>query len=131
MGGPCGVDLGSILFSYISTYVYRRVKGDTAAGSMVKRCIEGLLHEYIAGMGEEAIGLSVQDGIGYAACEVIRMALGCAGCRGFPADDVAIKHECGRRAVQLGLALMLRRAEIAGDGIKWVSLLDDLMGPVQ
>lgn len=51
--GPAGVDLGSLLFSYLFAFVYQSFMGELRFCVVLKNCMESLFEAYFAGLTVE------------------------------------------------------------------------------
>ena len=100
-------------------------RGDDEPGG----CVDDLPDETKVRIAASTMKRVVADTLGYAGCELIRTALGFAGCRGFPMEDVEERQKCVERAVALGRALIIGRRELAERSFstkKWV-WIDELI----
>lgn len=116
--GPPGLDLGSLLSGFALAAVFHagRPAGVAAAVRIaaLTRAVERMWMAYSdvakAEGVDDAILTQIEcDAAGFAGCEVMRTALGCAGVRGFNFEDAELKKKAETIAVEMGRRLIMQR----------------------
>ncbi|CAJ1430974.1 unnamed protein product [Effrenium voratum] len=116
--GPPGLDVGSLMSTYVMAYCFHKAQGNSCSCDMV-RAAEAIWSAYAADMQAAGIAADLiqcieQEALGFLGCEVVRTALGLAFERSLRLEDPELKALAEEKAMWLGVHCIRHR----GQGMK-------------
>lgn len=112
--GPPGLDVGSLLSTYVLAYCFHQAQKQPASEMM--EAAQKIWEAYVAAMKaadfpSELLQQIEAETLGFIGCEVVRTALGLAFERSLRIEDEKLKASAEDAALRLGVTCILRRRE--------------------
>lgn len=113
--GPPGLDVGSLLSTYVLAYCFHQAQKHPCAPEMMAAA-QKIWEAYVGAMkaadfSSELLQQIEVETLGFIGCEVVRTALGLAFERSLRIEDEKLKASAEDAALHLGVTCILRRRE--------------------
>eukprot|EP00434_Breviolum_minutum_P028256 symbB.v1.2.024996.t1/scaffold2402.1/size80084/3 len=125
--GPPGLDVGSLMSTYVMAYCFHRSQGHTASADAMHSAARGIWEAYVDAMKAASIASEILQQIevetlGFLGCEVARTALGLSFERSLRIEDAALKARAEEKALQLAVTCIRQRSSGMTALTPWISL---------